>query len=191
MSFVLTSLYRIQKTNPPSFPISPLYGFTSFSWRTLLIIMLVQKWQLKVIALTTATFVVTGYAMNHCQDHLAFIILRALAQLFKIILIVYCQDKVKWRLMKTNLEQEKWMQVNDFIIPEKIMILDLTGEAKFMSEDCKIYLKRFNLSLHARDFFKRVRDLQQLQYYDFDPSNVATTPTTVEFSLRKLANLSP
>jgi len=166
ISYLLSSLYKIEQSNPPSFKISSLFGFTAFAWRTLLVTLLIQKWQLKIIAPITATFVVGGYAIYYSQGNLVFLLFRAAIQLLSIILIIYSEDKVKWKLMGTNLEQEKWMQVNNFIldsIPEKIMILDLAGEAKFMSEYCKAYLKKFNHSIDIREFFKKVRDLQPQQ----------------------------
>jgi len=175
--FLLSSLYKVEQTNPPSFKVSALYGFTSFSWRTLMITLLVQKWQLKIVSPIVATFVVTGYAIYYYQHNLVFLLLRATLQLVSIILIVYCEDKVKWKLMQTNLEQEKWMQVNSFIldsIPENIMILDLQGEANFMTKYCQAFLDQYNGSSDVKEFFKRVLDLQQLQY-EPDPLRVSAT----------------
>ena len=171
----ISSLFRLQETDPPSFKISSLYGFTTFSWRTLLITLLVNKWQLKILAPVVATFVVTGYAIHYDPDDWVFLLVRAAIQTFNIILIIYCEDKVKRELMKTNIDQEKWMQVNNFIfdnIPENIMILDLFGEARFMSEYCKAFMSKFNLSSDAKDFFKRVQHLQQ---YETDPLSYSAT----------------
>jgi len=183
ISCLVSSIYEMEGVNPLSFNTPALLGFTAFSWRTLLVTLLLQKWQLKIIAPITVTFVVTGYAIYSSQSNLVFLLSRTVMHLFNIVLIVYCQDKVKWRLMRTNLEQEKWMQVNNFIldsIPEKIMILDLAGEAKFMSEYCKKYLNKFNLSVDAKEFFKRVLDLEQLQQSDFEPPSPLTTKTAIE-----------
>jgi len=57
---IVSGLYRIQNRNPPSFKISALYGFTSFSWRTLMVILIASKWQIKILAPIFATGLVTG-----------------------------------------------------------------------------------------------------------------------------------
>jgi len=162
---VISSFYRKSKGNgSPSFSATALLAFTSFSWRTLLVTFIVQKWQLKIIAPITATIVVTVYAICYVPKNTVFLLLRAALQAFCLILIIYCGDKLKWRMMWTNLHQEKWLQVNNFIlnnIPENIMILDLAGEPKFMSGYCKSFMSRYNLSLDSKDFFRKVRDLQQ------------------------------
>ena len=96
------------------------------------------------------------------------------AQLFNLVLIVYCEDKVKWRMIWTNLQQEKWMQVNNFIlnnIPENIMILDVKGETRFISESCKSFMRKCHVAMDrsAQDFFHKIRDLQPQQQDISDP----------------------
>jgi len=58
ISFLLSSLYKMEQMNPPSFKLPALLGFAAFSWRTLLVTLLVQKWQLKIIAPVMATCLV-------------------------------------------------------------------------------------------------------------------------------------
>jgi len=134
---LISDFWRTQFTNPSCFKIMSLYAFKAFSWRTLLVTLIGQKWQFKIIAPILETWVVIGYAVSLIQDTPTFLIMRGLTQSVNIILIVYCEDKMKCKLMRTNIEQEKWMQMNNFIlndIPENIIILDLKGEVKFISE---------------------------------------------------------
>jgi len=56
------------------------------------------------------------------------------------------------------------MQVNNFIlnnIPENIMILDPSGETKFLSDYCKRFMENCHLSLEPQDFFIKIKDLQE------------------------------
>jgi len=41
------------------------------------------------------------------------------------------------------------------------MILDLKGEIQFLSDYCKSFMEKFNLSVDSQDFFDRIRHLQQ------------------------------
>jgi len=184
--FLLAIIYKMELMSHPLLLIPALFGFTAFSWRTLLVTLLLQKWQLKIIAPTIVTFFTTGYAVYYYQGNLMLLLSRTAMQLFNIIVIVYCQDKVALKLMRTNLEQEKWMQVNNFIfdnIPENIMILDLNGEAKFMSKHCKSFMKKYNFASNVKEFFKRVGNLQN-QQFKFDPLGIST-PTTVKCFIHK------
>jgi len=164
MAALFSSIYRTQQADPPCFQITALYAFISFAYRTLLVTLLVQQWQLKIIGPVVATIIACVYTIHYSPRSVALLVARAVAHVFSLVLIIYCEDKVKWKLMRTNIEQEKWMQVNNFIldsIPENILILDLADEKKveFISEYCKTFLDV--LSLETRDFFKKVRDLKQ------------------------------
>jgi len=164
VTVIIAYTNRLQSTPLPSFKISSLFGFTTFSWRTLFVTLIVQKWQLKILAPVIGTLVAAGYAIYYTPNDAVFLSLNVGTQLFNIILIVFCEDRVKWKLMWTNLQQEKWMQVNNFIlnsIPENIMILGLSGEAKFVSESCKSFMKKCRLAIETKDYLKRIRDLQQ------------------------------
>jgi len=73
------------------------------------------------------------------------------------------------------MRQEKWMQMSNFIlnnIPENIMILDVAGEVKFISEYCQNFMKKCDTSLDTNNFLNKIRDLQQ-QKYDYDPPSLA------------------
>jgi len=161
------------KTNPPSLSMNALYGFTSFAWRTLLVTLIVQKWQLKIIAPVVTLAVATGYAIHYDPGQTYPILFKSCTQIFNAIFVIYCDDKLKWKIIWTNLQQEKWMQVNNFIlnnIPENIMILDLKGEIQFLSDYCKSFMEKFNLSLDSKDFLHKIRHLH-LQRNDSSPSS--------------------
>jgi len=166
ISFVL----KAQQADPALFSIAVVYSFIGFIWRALLVTLIVQKWQLKIIAPVVVSLVTTGYAIHYDTQHFYFYLMRCAAQLFNIVLILYCEDKIKWRMILTNLEQEKWMQVNNFIlnnIPENIMILHVTGEVKFISDYCKSFMEKcHHLPLETRDFFNKIIDLKQQQQVD-------------------------
>ena len=163
---VIANVKKIQQEDPICFQVGALYGFTTFSWRTLMVTLIVQKWQLKIIAPVVAISVATGYAIYYSTGTILYILLVAGAQLFNVIIIIYCEDKVKWKMVWANIQQEKWMQVNNFILnslPENIMILDISGETKFISEYCKSFMRKCNLSLDTKELFERVQNLQQQQ----------------------------
>jgi len=155
--------------------------FSSFSWRTLVVILIVQKWYLKIIAPIIATSLITGYAIYYTPESAIFYLAKTASQLISVVLIISCEDKMKWKLIKANVEQEKWMPVNNFIlnnIPENIIILDLSGEIKFTSDYCKASMKKCHLSLETKDFTNKIRDLNQQQYEPEPPS-----PSGVNFIL--------
>ncbi len=176
---VISTLYRVQQTDSPSFKIGALYGFTSFSWRTLIITLVAQKWQIKMMAPVAVFILVTGYALHYAPGNSVFLLMRAFAQIFNLALLVYFGDKMKWKIMWISMRQEKWMEVNNFIlnnIPENIMILDFKGEAKFVSNYCQGFLDKHHLSLENKDLFRKIKNLQQ-QKLDFNPflSNSSVT----------------
>jgi len=73
---LISSLIKVNYTDPPCFEITALYGFTSFSWKTLLVTFIVQQWQLKIIAPVTALFVATSYAIHYDPDNTGQFLLR-------------------------------------------------------------------------------------------------------------------
>jgi len=166
---LVSALERVQLTNPPSFRVTVLLGFTSFSWRTLLVTLIVQKWYLKVVPPVLAISVATGFACYYQPENLKYTLVRAIGQMLSVVIIIYCDDKLKWRMMWNNLQQEKWIQVNNFIlnnIPENIMILDFKGkgEVKFISDYCKSFIQNcgFILGNTTKEFFKSIHNLHQL-----------------------------
>jgi len=90
------SLNELQKNNTACFQIAAVFGFTSFSWRTLMVTLIVPKWQLKIIAPVTALAVVTGYVLHYTSGNVVNVLLSAGTQFFDVIIIIYCEDKVKW-----------------------------------------------------------------------------------------------
>jgi len=58
IALLIGTLQNAQKKSPPSFGLDFLFGFTAFAWRTLLVTLIVQKWQLQIIApvVTTGIF---------------------------------------------------------------------------------------------------------------------------------------
>jgi len=60
---ILIASIKVQQTDPLSFQITALYGFTNFSWRTLLVTLIVQRWELKIIPPVVATVVSTAYTL--------------------------------------------------------------------------------------------------------------------------------
>jgi len=158
------SLSKIEKIDPPTFLVTAIYGFTNFSWKTLLIILIVQKLQLRIIPPVVASIISAVYCNIYNPSGLVVNIIRNVFQIFNIVLIIYCEDKIQWKMIWTNMKQEKWMQVNNFIlnnIPENIMILDLSGEFKFISDYYKSFMDKCNLIPNTKEFFDKLRDLHQ------------------------------
>jgi len=60
---VLACFSMIQSTDPPTLTALAVYGIACFSWRTLLMTLIVQKWWLKIIPPLTAMLVASGYAI--------------------------------------------------------------------------------------------------------------------------------
>ena len=160
---VTSFLIPTQHSDPALFSINAVFGFIGFAWRALLVTLIVQKWQLKIIAPIIASLIATGFAIHYDTENYYFYTIRTIAQVFNIVLVLYCEDKIKWRMIWTNLQQEKWMQVNNFIlnnIPENIMILDLEGKTQFISDYCRAFMNQCQNSLDTNSFFKKIRDLQ-------------------------------
>ena len=164
---VIAAFYTVEGTNPPSFDVAALYLFTSCSWRTLLVTLIVQNWKLKVIPPSVSMIITTIYVIYYVPGQAVLIIVRSFFQLFNMLIILCCEDRIKWRMIWSNLQNEKWVQVNNFIlnnIPENIMILDFKGEAKFMSDHYKSFMKKHDISQqNPKDLFSNIQDLQQLQ----------------------------
>ena len=161
----VTALKGVSQTVPPTFTVNAFFGFIMFSWRTLLVTLIVQKWQLKIIPPSVATLTAGAYAIYYTPLNLGNNIVRTLFQLFNVIIIMYCEDKIKWRMIWSNLQKEKWVQVNNFIlnnIPENMMILDVKGEIKFISDYCKSFMKKNGLSdENTVELFGKIQDLEQ------------------------------
>jgi len=173
--WVLSILNIFSKVpDPPCFRIAVIYGFSHFAWKTLLVTLIVQQWFLKVIPPVAAVIITAVFAIHYSTTGISNLVLLTIAQVISLIIIIYCEDKVKWKMMWINLQQEKWIQVNNFIlnnIPENIMILDFKGDVRFASDSCKSFLESCNFSMDTKkDFFKKIQNLQQQQQQHNDMS---------------------
>jgi len=158
------SLVKIKLKQPPSFGVTALLGFTSFSWRTQIQPFIVQYWQLKIIPPVVAFGLVIGYSIVYDPEETVFTLCRGLLQVAYVIVLFYFEDKIQWKVLLANMQQERWVQINDFIlnnIPENIAILDLEGHVKFTSDYLKAFMERCRCSQDLKEFFLKIRDLQQ------------------------------
>jgi len=124
-----------------------------------------HHWQLKTIAPAAALAVSMGYSAYYIPSDTLYIVMRGTVQILSIALLFYCEDKIKWKCLLTNLQQEKWVRINEFIlnnIPENIMILDLEGQPKFISDFCQAFLEKCHFSQTKTDLFSHIRELTQL-----------------------------
>ena len=129
-----------------------------------MVILITSKWQIKILAPIFATGLVTGYTIYYNPSNWVFAVIKALSQLFNIVLIIYCIDKINWKLMWTNFQHEKWVEVNKFIlnnIPENIVILNFSGQTQFISDYCKDFMEKCQLSMDKKDIFRKIRELQE------------------------------
>jgi len=79
-------------------------------------------------------------------------------------MMMYFLDKIKWKEVFTNTQQERWMKINQFVlnnIPENIVILELGGEVNFVSEYCQGFMRKSHLSQNPHDLFTNITDLSQ------------------------------
>ncbi len=77
-------------------------------------------------------------------------------------------------MILANIQKDRWMQVNNFILnslPENIMVLDMNGDVKFISDYFQNFIKKCNLPADAKEFFKKVQDL--VQQYDLGPPSAS------------------
>ncbi len=184
---LLASLDKIQKEDPVCFQVGALFGFISFSWRALMVTLLVQNWLLKIIPLAATACLTIGYAIYYSPHTILFTLLSGITQLIIMIIIIYTDDKVKWRMLWANIQKDKWMQVNNFIlnsIPENIIILDVSGETKFISDSCQSFVKSCHLSLDIKEFFNNVRELHQQKCEPHNDTGVTMATVSVFIFLK-------
>ena len=162
---MISFLLETQEPDPPLFSVSAPYGFISFAWKALLLTLIVQKWQPRIIAPVVIAIIKTGYAIHDDRERSYYYLVRCATQLFHPVLVIYCEDKIKWKMIWINLEQKNWMQANNFIlnnILENIMILDVKVEVRFINDYCKnLRQKSQDPSLSTKDFLKKIRDFKQ------------------------------
>ena len=162
---------------------SPLI-WTAQTWRILLQNFIIQRWQLKIIApLLTYSFVL-GFAIYYDPQEVVSTLLRGFLQIIYIVIIYYFDDKINFKLLLTSIRQEKWVQINEFIldsIPEKIALLDLEGGIKYSSGYLKQFVKKCGYDDDVNKIFSKVRNVQQ--HFDVDSfEDFASGITTVSLS---------
>jgi len=159
-----------------------IFGFTSFSWRIMMQIFIVQRWCLRIIAPTFAYGMVMGYGIHVVPQSTGVILVRGLLQVAYIIMIFYFEQKINFKLLFTTLHQEKWLKMNEFIlnnVPEKIAILDLNGTVKFISEYFKLFMEKCGFPDDLNSLCKQIKDLQQ--HYENDMLSVSGPVNSIFF----------
>jgi len=173
----LTTLYggleRVNRCGGVArYSVPSIFSFTSFSWRIMMQIFIIQHWYLRILAPIGAYLmtIIYGIHLNHADY--SVILVRGLLQIVYIVFIFYFEEKMNIKLLLTSLHQEKWVQLNEFIlnnIPEKIAILNVNGELKFMSDYLRVFLKKFGHMEDIHPLFKNITDLKQ--QYESDSLN--------------------
>jgi len=164
------------KTDPPSYSVTAIFGFTSFGWRTLFQSFITQCWWLKAISPTIAVGLVMGYVVHYDPSQTLYTLIRGILQVLYIIVLFYFEDRIRLRMLLANVQQEKWMKINEFIlnnIPENIMIFDRTGETKFINDYCQAFLQKYQCAENIKHFFTIITNLvQQTESGSNNPSDV-------------------
>jgi len=131
----------------------------------MLVTLIVKQWYLKIIPPVAAIIITAAFVIHHSPTGRGDLIAMTVAQVISIIIIICCEDKVKWKIMWINIQQEKWLQVNNFIlnnIPENIMILNFQGEVRFASDYCRAFMRSCGFATgNTKGLFKRIRHLHQ------------------------------
>ena len=146
--------------------VSRAVGFASFSWRALLPILITQQWQFKVIPATAAYTYLMCFIIVNQIGQVFILVLGIVFQMTYIILIYYFVHKINFTLIIGNVQQEQWLQLNDFIlnnIPENIAILDSNGNANFKSVNFKKLMQRNNQTQDINKFLRSIKQIQQIQ----------------------------
>ena len=69
---IVSTFQKIAHIDPPVFQVTAIYGFLGFSWRALLVTLIIQKWQLKILPPVVACVLSSVYATVYTPN-LAFI----------------------------------------------------------------------------------------------------------------------
>jgi len=147
-------------TNLHALSVVSTFIFTGFQWRILFLLFLVQSWILLAIPPTLALSLTIGFILHFAAPAPIFIVLRGGFQIVYIIIMIYFLDKIKWKEVLTNSQQERWIKINDFVlnnIPENIVILEFGGEVTFVSDYCKDFMCKVHLSENPRDLFTDIK----------------------------------
>ncbi len=174
--YLLLTLIRITETYPQSLGITSVYTFIDFAWRTLFLLFLIQGWKLLIIPPTIAILLVIVFSICNVWTPNFYVGLLGFPQMFYTIMMLYFLDKIKWKEVFTNTQQERWTKINEFVlnnIPENIIILDLEGEVNFISDYCRAFMHKAHLSQNPRDLWTNITELyQQPETEPSSPSNV-------------------
>jgi len=157
-------LKSIQIGTVHGYNVPAIFGFTSFSWRIMMQAFIVQTWYLRSVAPTAAYLMTIGYGLHLTPKWTAMILVRGLLQIVYVICIWYFEQKINLKLLLSNLRQEKWLEVNQFIlnnVPEKIAILDWDGQVKFMSDYLKTFIDKYDFASGFSTLCKEIKDLEQ------------------------------
>ena len=171
---------RFSNTHPPTLAPSAIFAITNFGWRTLFLLFLIQGWKLISLSPTIAMFFTLGFTLYYSTTGPKLILMACLSQVLYTIIMLYFLDKIKWKEIFTNAQQERWMQINQFVlnnIPENIVILELGGGVNFISDYCKAFMQSVHLSHNPQDLFTHINQLYlQPDTQPTSPCNVPKTP---------------
>jgi len=161
---LLPPFFRIPSANPHVLQVTAALVLTAFQWRILFLLFLVQSWKLIMIPPTIVVSLVIGLVCHYALVSDVFIVLRGILQIIYIVIMLYFLDKIKWKEILMNAQQEKWIKINDFVlnnIPENIVILEMGGALTFVSDYCKVFIQKAHLSQNLRELFTNIRELCQ------------------------------
>ncbi len=158
--------------------IIPILTFIDFAWRMVFLLFLVQSWKLIIIPPIILMSLLIAFGSLVSPAFIAFILIFGLLEMAYIVSMLYCLDRFKWEEIFMNTQQERWMQINQFIlnnIPENIVILDLEDHVDFVSNNCQSFMQRSHLSQDPKDLFLNIVDLHH------QPETESQNPLNVKF----------
>ena len=154
MVTISITLNVLAVSDHPCFPPASAFAFATFGWRILFLLFLIQGWKLIIIPPTIVMGLMMGYALYYVESapgspSTKMIFLLGIPAMLYTILMLYFMDKIKWKEVFNSNQQERWVQINEFVlnnIPENIVILDLGGRVSFASNYCKAFMQAAHLS---------------------------------------------
>jgi len=176
ISITLNILSAPSPSGRPSFPPAGIFAFATFGWRILFLLFLIQGWKLIIIPPTLVMGLMMGYVLYYTAGSSPkMILLLGIPAICYTILMLYFLDKIKWKEVFNSTQQERWVQINEFVlnnIPENILILDLGGGVSFVSNYCKAFMQTTHLSENPQDLLTNICDLSlQPESDPLSPSN--------------------
>lgn len=146
------------------FRISLIFGVTSFSWRSLIQIIIIRRWQLRIFAPLCVYIFCIVMAIRREPESISFILVKSFTQIAYMALIFYFEERMRFRLSIINLQQGTWLEINEFIlnnIPENIAIFNMDGNVRFVSDQLKQLTHKYGYSDDVKTFFKEIEYLSQ------------------------------